>query len=107
MNGMKGWGGNIHDLHSAVTKGSDVHHHVIRPYYEAVGQSSADGANNTEGFNQLRQNMDDLIAYLVAKKEKINEAEVKDDLTGLKDTASQLSSYLMSSSSYWMAEVRA
>jgi hypothetical protein len=50
--------------------------------------------------------MDTMIAYLVAKKERLNEAEVTGDAVLLKDASTQLSTFLQNQSSYWTAEVR-
>lgn len=98
-----GWG----TLHSAVTKAATVHHHIdkIRPYYEAVGEMG--DANQTNGYDELRSSMDEMIAYLVAKKEKINEAEVTNDESLLKDASSQLSEFLGNRTTYWEKEVSA
>lgn len=61
--------------------------------------------NTTEGYGQLKNAVDDLIAYLVAKKEKINDAQTNGDASLLQDQSSMLSSYLANQTNFWTAEV--
>jgi len=103
------------DLHSAVTasvkKQATAHamaqtpnlfHGAASSAASAVSNMGDDGAvNNTAGFTELRNSLDELITGAIAEKQKVREAEATGDTTMLKDASNALSNLLANKTAYW------
>ena len=59
-----------------------------------------------EGYDQLRDSIDDSIAALVATKEQVNQAEATNDPSLLKAASASLTASLDDSTSFWEVQVR-
>ena len=59
-----------------------------------------------EGYDQLRDSIDDSIAALVATKEQVNMAESTNDPSLLKAASASLTATLDNSTSFWEVQVR-
>lgn len=96
-------------LHAAVNAKSAVDHSVLHHSFAPTAQDvhhMGEAVNTTAGYETLRDNVDQIIAYLVAKKEKIDDAEATGDESMLKDEATMLSAMLQKHSELWADEVR-
>ena len=59
-----------------------------------------------EGYDQLRDSIDEQIAALVATKEQVNQAEATNDPALLKAASASLTASLDNSTAYWEVQVR-
>lgn len=59
-----------------------------------------------EGYDQLRDSIDEQIAALVATKEQVNQAEATNDPALLKAASASLTASLDNSTAFWEVQVR-